>query len=352
MKYIILLVFPLISFASIDITEIMYDPAGTDSGREWIEIYNKGSDDIDLNTWKVLENEVEHKIVGESDIKAGEYGVIADNIDKFKLDYPTYTGLIFDSVFSLRNTGESIGILDGEGNQYAYVEYDVSLGGKDGNTLSLIGGVYVNGVASPGIENSSSNEVVEETTTTETESTHSSPKKLSDEKKKVKLKIGAGRDRVVTVNTPVKFEVVLNTSVSDRRIRWNFGDGHAKSRKKVSHSYEFPGIYNVVVRGKDDGDEAISRTTVTVYIPEISISEVNTDKGYVVIENAGDMEVNLGGYKIKGSDLSFRFPKDTILRAHTPLYLSYSTLWYTSAGNLSVGNVWVEYPEGGRVENN
>lgn len=40
--------------ANIVINELCYDPAGTDSGWEWIEIYNSGSQSISMEGWKIL----------------------------------------------------------------------------------------------------------------------------------------------------------------------------------------------------------------------------------------------------------------------------------------------------------
>jgi hypothetical protein len=39
---------PVIAEARVQITEVMYDPKGADSGHEWIEIYNPDSTDFDL----------------------------------------------------------------------------------------------------------------------------------------------------------------------------------------------------------------------------------------------------------------------------------------------------------------
>src|SRR5580704_16125556 len=42
-----------VAHAQIVITEIMYDPSGSDVGAEWIEIYNASNSPIDLTKWKV-----------------------------------------------------------------------------------------------------------------------------------------------------------------------------------------------------------------------------------------------------------------------------------------------------------
>ena len=349
MRYIILFLLPLVSLANIDITEIMFDPEGTDGGREWIEVYNKSDESIDLSTWKVLENGINHGIKGDSSVLGvGEYAVIADNVDKFIIDYPTYSGILLDSAFGLNNTGESLALVDGEGNQHEYIEYDVTVGEfGNGNTLSLVeSGEYIANPATPGLVN----EIVAGSTTSSTESTHSSSEELTKEEEVIDLKIGAGRKRVVTINTPIGFKAITNTDVRDKDVRFTFGDGHARTGIEETHSYEFPGVYNVVIRGKKGDEEAVSRTTVTVFIPDLSISEVNILDRYIVLENNGHMEVNLGGFKLKGPDLSFRFPKDTIISPKSQLYLSFNTLWLLNdMVIMGVSDVSIVYPEGGVV---
>ena len=63
MKAIIALIafFFFLHFASpvfagdVVINEIMYDLSGSDTDREWIEIYNKGTSSIDLAEWRFQE---------------------------------------------------------------------------------------------------------------------------------------------------------------------------------------------------------------------------------------------------------------------------------------------------------
>ena len=48
---IALFLLPNFAFASISITEIMYDLDGSDTDREWVEIFNDGNP-VDLTGWK------------------------------------------------------------------------------------------------------------------------------------------------------------------------------------------------------------------------------------------------------------------------------------------------------------
>ncbi len=121
------------------INEIMYNVSGSDSGHEWIEIYNPGSSEIDLNSWKFYEAETNHRLVlkqGSWILSIGVYAVIADDADQFLLDYPDFTGTIFDSSFSLNNTSETVVLKDGKENTINEVLYLSEWGGNDnGKTI-------------------------------------------------------------------------------------------------------------------------------------------------------------------------------------------------------------------------
>ncbi len=131
----------------------MYDVPGADTGREWIEIQNTGSTAVTVSGWKLFEGGVNHKIlaVKNSTLAPGAYGVIADTPEKFSADWPGFSGTLFESSFSLKNTGESLVVRDASSTDIASITYDPGLGaGGDGNTLNLIAGAWVLRQASPG----------------------------------------------------------------------------------------------------------------------------------------------------------------------------------------------------------
>lgn len=95
------------------INEIMYNPEGTDSQREWVEIYNNEEYTINISGWKFYENGVNHSISlfqGSWEIPSNDFAVIADNANTFLTDYPEYDKTLFDSAFSLLNSGEYIAL--------------------------------------------------------------------------------------------------------------------------------------------------------------------------------------------------------------------------------------------------
>lgn len=146
---------PALTAAQVLITEIMYDLAeGSDSGREWIEVYNSGAA-INLKDFVIFETGKKHKISsagGETTLSPNMYAVIADNAEKFKIDHSGYTGLLFDSAFSLNNTGESISLQNAAGVEIDLVVYAKAHGGSGtGDSLQRLE-LSSNASFSPGIE--------------------------------------------------------------------------------------------------------------------------------------------------------------------------------------------------------
>lgn len=147
---------PVSVSAQVVISEIMYDLAeGSDSGREWIEVYNESSAAVDLTEWKVFENNSNHGInaVGASSLQPGMYAVIADNAEKFKIDHPSYSGLLLDSAFSLNNSGETLTLrcCGKELTDKDSVSYSSDLGATgDGASLSRAGASFVPTDPTPG----------------------------------------------------------------------------------------------------------------------------------------------------------------------------------------------------------
>ncbi len=137
------------------ISEIMYDLPGGDADREWIEVKNLGAV-VDLTKLKFFENDTNHNIAisrGDSFLPTNGYAVIVDKPDNFLNDYPDYNGPIFDSSFSLSNTGEVLSLTSG-GNVIDSISYSKTSGGVgDGKSLQLFNGELKAAAPTPGKEN-------------------------------------------------------------------------------------------------------------------------------------------------------------------------------------------------------
>lgn len=133
------------------ITEIMYNPEGTDSGREWLELYNSSDKNIsieknilglidekeDRNESGELKN-VCHRFENNLEIDSKKFAVIGDKKSSFENDYPDFEGDFLDSVLDLNNTEDTVKIsFDKCITWEIEIKYSSSWGGKD-NSIEKI----------------------------------------------------------------------------------------------------------------------------------------------------------------------------------------------------------------------
>ena len=112
-------------------TDIIITEVGASepSGYEWVEIFNKGTEMVDLTSWKFWEADTNHGlkfIQGDGMILgSGEYAIITQDDGKFLTKYSDLSVSIIDSSWSsLKESGEEIGLKDAEGNfveQFVYI---------------------------------------------------------------------------------------------------------------------------------------------------------------------------------------------------------------------------------------
>ena len=154
--FLLLLIYiPTVS-ASITINEIMYDPLGSDTSREWIEIYNDNGCE-NLTGWKFYEDATNHGLTlvnGSSLLCQNQYAIIADDTLSFLQEYPSFNGTLFDSTFSLSNTNETIALKNKSLIVIDNVTYYNFLGGNgNGKTLCKINNIWQECSQTPGKEN-------------------------------------------------------------------------------------------------------------------------------------------------------------------------------------------------------
>lgn len=142
--------------AQVVISEIMYDLSeGSDTGREWIEVHNTGGEAVNFTEWKLFEQDSNHglKAIGGETLAPDGYAIIASDAAKFAADWPSYSGLVFDSNFSLNNSGETL-VLRCCGKELSdsdSVTYNNTGGGTgDGQALHRDGSSLTAGKPSPG----------------------------------------------------------------------------------------------------------------------------------------------------------------------------------------------------------
>jgi len=331
MNYILTATFIfLISFsilnAQVVISEVMYDIEGSDSGREWIEVTNTSASSIDISGWKFFENGSNHGLTlftGDANIGSGGSAIIADNPDKFAIDNPSFSGTVFDSSFSLKNTGELLTIRDSDLNDVDSLTYDTELGaGGDGNSLQLVSGTWSALVPTPGLA-SVTVEIVEEEQEegSQAQSGSSSSSLASNFPTEQQIFASAGGDRNVIVGADSMFEGealgLQKKPLEGARYMWNFGNGETKEGQNVLHYYQYPGEYVVMLNVSSGQYSATDRIVVNAYSSELILSKVESD--FVEIHNESNKELNLSWWQLDSAGERFMIPKDTIILANKKL---------------------------------
>ncbi len=332
-----------VASAEVVITEIMYDLEGSDSGREWIEVQNTGSEDIDISTWRFREAEVNHKLnvaQGSGVIPAGGYAIIADNTDKFLVDH-SFSGVLFDSSFSLKNTGEELTIKDADLVDIDTVAYDPEIGAKgDGNSLQLSGGVWVVGSPTPGSGASSGGGAEQATEESEVEpsrdaeeesSLPSSSSNVSGWPTEPQVLVNAGeRMRIAVVGADTEFTGralgIEKDPLLGIRYLWVFGDGGSREGERVLYHYSYPGEYVVMLRASSGKYVGTDRVRVMVIPADITISSVGFGvPSFVELYNQTPYELDLSRWVIKVDESMFSIPRDTIILSGNKIRFSSET---------------------------
>lgn len=181
-------------------------------------------------------------------------------------------------------------------------------------------------------------------TTSSYTSSHSGSEEISNFVESIKYGIDAGRERIVAINSPIRFVAKVGdftTGYATVASSWSFGDGTMTTGREVDHVYRFAGEYNVVLNATIGGSHMVDRTRIRVIEPHLSITEVVRGRGgYVAIKNDSMDEVNIQNFKLTSGGENFYFALDTILSPHVETKFPFEFM-----GNLS-NEVLLQYPEG------
>jgi hypothetical protein len=118
------------SFASaagdVVINEIMYHPFHTaaqaeDTGQEWVELFNRGTNNVSLNGWRLTKG-VEFTFTNLT-LPPGGYVVVAASRTNFLARHPGVTNVVGNWVGRLSNTDNDLRLLNGLGEEVGRVAF-------------------------------------------------------------------------------------------------------------------------------------------------------------------------------------------------------------------------------------
>lgn len=152
---ILIIIFSQISFAEIRLNEIMANPEYDEDLNEWIEIYNNGTNSVDIKDYKIndkLINGGKENGAGAI-IPPGYFGIISDSetriYDNFEFG-DKIIRLYLDGNLVLTNAGKEIILYNNNGNQIDKVDYPEL---SDGESYSFINNFWSKTEPTPGKAN-------------------------------------------------------------------------------------------------------------------------------------------------------------------------------------------------------
>lgn len=351
---------PITASAQVVITEFLYDADGTDTDKEYVEIFNAGSSSVDLTKWKINDGS-NHTLnvppknggTGSIVLAAGGYAILVDNATDFLALHSGLSGTVIDTVLSLNNTSGSISLLDDNGATAFSVTYTKDFGAAgDGNSLHASGSSWIATAPSPltGTTQSETQGGTQTTTTTTGNNLDSQvvPPQLAPVSSYSRppdpiLFADAGADRVVIVGADTEFQGRAynkeRESVGNARLVWNFGDGVTKEGISVLHHFQYPGKYVVVLSVAHDIESASDRVVVLAEPARLGFS-VLAD-GSVGVENKSGRELDLSRWVIHSFTRNFVLPEDTIVLADATVRISAKTLDFFAGPE-----TYLAYPNG------
>lgn len=359
--FIVLCSLPAGARAAVSINEVMYNPEGTDQGREWIELYNDGSEDVVLvggsgkGSWRVTDSS-NHTIVdpaggvgrGSLVVPAGGYLVIATDPSVFINEFGgSYS--VAKASLSLTNTGTTVSLVDGTGTTVDSVSYTTSQGGNDnGVSIQMSAGTWLQALPTPAAANATERyEPPVETSSSSSSKSNSTSNPGYVAAPLPQVFADAGGDRTVIVGADAKFVATAYDRDRDvinyAKFFWNFGDGSTAEGPWVLHHFSYPGRYAVELTITNTSLRTSSR--ITVVAEPASVSLMPLPLGGVAVQNKSGRDLDLSLWNIKQGEHVFTLPEHSVVLKGASINIAQSTLGFAAT------DAKLYYPDGTEVVN-
>lgn len=347
---------PISVSAEVIINEVMFDPGGSDTGGEWVELYNSG-ESTDLSNWQIYPDGIGYfTFPAGASIPAGGFLVV-----RLRTSGDNTPNLFFhpDATANMGNSAGSLALFSagtrGKDTLRSFVRYYKPSSGsaekKTWETTAVEKGMWQAGSfvnidaleegsaiardgATPfaaswqiakeptfGASNAAPLPGGGQATTTEVSST--SPQRLNTvhslEMPRLYLEILAAPDGVVGAPHRLVARVVgVEKQLLEGGVRyvWNFGDGSVGEGPARTHAFKFPAEYSVSVTAYSGSAIGSASALISVKENPIEISEVSLRQdGFIEFRNRSSAPIDMTGWVLAaGTSSMFTFPEQTVVR--------------------------------------
>lgn len=323
--------------AGVSFNEIAWKGMTTGSTHEWIELFNTGAGAENISGWIIKDgvDQLNILIPLGTTIPAGGFYVIkrsASTVTPSNLSISFNGGLI--------DSGEKLILVDDSGTQKEVLDF--SDGWPDpvmtsGDTMQWNGSSWITAEPTPGKANQTipnSNSEEENVSSDEEEEISEPEKKVTQKLQKSKVQIIS--PKIAHVGVPFQMEGSGTGTLGEKLTRgvfyWNFDDGDFREVKavikdKFTHTYFYPGEYNVTLLYYPDvftdTPDATTEITIKVLEPKILISRVGeVNDFFIEIANETGHEANLSNWVLLSDYKIFTLPKNTTLSSNKKMIIS------------------------------
>ena len=352
----IAVVFPLCAFAAtIVINEVAWMGTAASANHEWIELFNSGTESIDLTGWALIASDGTPSISLHGSIATGGFFLLERTSDD------TAPGVAADQIYTgaLGNTGETLALKNVSGETVDTVvggENWVNIGGDNETkeTAQRVGRSWVtapwtpraatavsgisSGGAAPSPDGTASSSLPAPPVSAPSASAPPAPPSVTV-RALVPPKGVVGADILFSGEA----KGVTDEPLQNARFRWSFGDGGSVEGKKVFHSYHYPGAYAVFLDASSGERSATARGEITVAPAQLRVNRVAPGHtGLIEIANDDAEEINLSFWHLQSAGHFFTIPANTVL-------LSKRAVAFPSAITklaIDVSDVSLLYPNG------
>lgn len=349
----VLIFAPKAASAAVAINEVLFDPSGSDTGFEKIELHNAADAAIGIGGWQLYPDGIGYYSFPQGFEIAGKSSVVvhlrsSGTDDTKNLYHSTATGNMGNSSGSIALfTGEPRGkdtIVDfvryhkpgsserktwesaaAEASLWTTGQFIDTTGFQEGNALALItdgvrGGPSLWEIVLPVAFETigTSSQAAEAATDNEEVSGLEATSVSSGSAVFPSLDAYAGDDRVVFQGAAVDFRGsargIDKGPLTAGRFFWNFGDGTTREGKIVSHTYYFPGTYGVSFNVSSGEYSGSDYAKIKVINPALFISEAKSgERGFLEVYNDTAYRLDLGGFQFEGGAARFAIEKNTFI---------------------------------------
>lgn len=199
-------------------------------------------------------------------------------------------------------------------------------------------------VGSTSSQSSQTIQTTAETSSSETtESTQEKTQGTSKYSTSDTFQVDAGGNRTVIVGADTLFKAIARDAggrTVEAQYKWNFGDGTSMDGRDITHRFEYPGRYAVVL-------EVVSRQgarateQITVSVESLQVAFKTLSDGGVVIENLATRDIDLSEWQVAQYPFAFKLPQNTVILRGGSIRLSSTKLGFRS----TIATV-LSYPDG------